>query len=114
MGRAFLIAAQLTATLLFITTARVAGAYHWSAWAVPLALLLLIVVNSIWFTRFVSWIIFAGAFFALLTVLSAFTLRWRLERGFDSGPFYRGLGMYTAMVYASLAQIKMNSRRSSP
>lgn len=111
MGRAFLIGAQLTATLLFITSVRMADATHWIAWAMPLGLLLLIVINSIWFTRLVSWVIFAGAFFSLLTVLSAFTLRWRLEDGFSSAPFYRSLGMYAAMVYASLAQIKLSSRR---
>lgn len=77
------------------------------SWAVPLVLLMLIIVNSIWFTRFVSWVIFAGAFFCLLVVLSAFTLRWRLEPGFSAMPFYRSLGMYALFVYVSLAQIKI-------
>ena len=114
MGRGFLIGAQLAATLLFVTTVRISTASHWAGWAVPLALLLLIVVNSIWFTRMAAWVIFAGAFFSLLVVLSAFTLRWRLEPGFASGPFYRTLGMYAAMVYASLAQIKLNSKSGRP
>jgi hypothetical protein len=108
--RARLIAAQVIATLLFVTSVSIATSPSWISWAVPLVLLLLIVVNSIWFTRFVAWLIFAGAFFALLSVLSAFTLRWRLEKGFQPAPFYRSLGMYAAMVYASLGQIKMNAR----
>jgi hypothetical protein len=112
MGRTFLIGAQLTATLLFVSTVRPASSLHWSAWAMPLVLLLLIVINSIWYTRFIAWVIFSGAFFALLVVLSAFTLRWRLENAFSSAPFYRALGMYTAMVYTSLAQIKLLTRRA--
>ena len=112
MGRAFLIGAQLAATYLFITSVRVATSTSWWGWAAPLTLLLLIVVNSIWFTRLVAWMIFSGAFFALLVVLSAFTLRWRLETHFGSEPFYKAMGMYTCMVYASLGQIKMNARRT--
>jgi hypothetical protein len=111
-GRAFLIFAQLAATYLFISSVRVGGALPWWGWAVPLTVLLLIVINAIWFTRFVAWMIFSGAFFALLVVLSAFTLRWRLEDHFSSVPFYRAMGMYACMVYASLGQIKMNAGRS--
>ena len=111
-GRAFLLGAQLAATLLFIYTVRVPQAMAWWSWAVPLGLLLLIVVNSIWFTRFSAWVIFSGAFFSLLVVLSAFTLRWRLEDRFSSAPFYQAMGMYACMVYASLGQIKMNQRRT--
>ena len=113
MARVLLIGAQLSATLLFVSGVRPAAAEHWSSWAVPLVLLLLILINSFWFTRLVAWIIFAGAFFALLVVLSAFTLRWRLESGFTPWPFYRSIFMYAAMVYTSLGQIKINSRRSS-
>ena len=112
MSRGILIFAQLTATYLFVSTVQLSESMHWWSWALPLALLLLIVINSIWFSRFTTWVIFSGAFFALLVVLSAFTLRWRLEDHFDSVPFYRALVMYACMVYASLGQIKLNAGRS--
>lgn len=104
--RVKLISLQVAAALLFAWHVNVHSAQMIS-WLVPLLLLLLIVVNSIWFTRFVSWVIFAGAFFGLLVILSAFTLRWRLEPGFSSAPFYRSLIMYALFVYVSLAQIKI-------
>ena len=114
MARTFLIFAELVATYLFVSTIQVAESMHWWSWALPLALLLLIVINSVWFTRLAAWAIFAGAFFALLTVLSAFTLRWRLEDHFNPVPFYRAMAMYTCMVYASLGQIKMYASSLSP
>src|SRR4051812_37447971 len=114
MGRKFLIAAQIIATVTFMSLVPRAGEAHWITWAAPLALLLLIVVNSIWFSRLGSWVIFCGAFSALLLILSAFTLRWRLETGFQPGPFYKAMGMYAAMVYASLAQIKLNAGPRAP
>ena len=76
-------------------------------WLVPLLLLLLVIVNSIWFTRFVSWLIFAVAFFGFLVVLSGFTIRWRLEPGFASMPFYRAIVMYVLFIYISLGHIKL-------
>jgi hypothetical protein len=105
MGRFFLIAAQLTATVLFATSFN--RATHPAAWLVPMALIVLSAANSLRFTRFVSWVIFSTAFFSFLIVLSAFTLRWRLEPGFDSRPFYEAMIMYIAFIYASLAQIKI-------
>ncbi len=105
MRRKILIALQLLSVFLFIWHAQTSA--QWSSWAVPLVLLLLIVVNSIWFTRFVSWVIFAGSFFCFLVLLSAFTLRWRLEPGFAALPFYRAMLMYCVFIYVSLAQIKM-------
>jgi hypothetical protein len=117
MGRKILLVVQICATLLFISTFQAnAGQNIWS-WTVPLTILLLIIINSVWFTRFVSWLIFSLAFFALLTVLSAFTLRWRLEPAFSSGPFYRAMLMYTLFVYISLGQIKIiggAKRESTP
>ena len=107
MGRKFMIGAQVAATLLFIANVGRASSQNWLAWAVPLVTILLIVVNSVWFTRFVSWIIFSTSFFGLLVVLSAFTLRWRGETGFAPGPFYRTMAMYVAFIYVSLAQIKI-------
>jgi hypothetical protein len=112
MARGVLIFCELVATYLFVSTIQLSEAMHWWAWALPLVLLLLIVVNSIWFTRLGTWVIFSGAFFALLVVLSAFTLRWRLEKNFNPMPFYRAMIMYGCMVYASLGQIKMNAGRS--
>lgn len=112
MTRGLLIFAELVATYLFVSTIQLAEAMHWWAWALPLALLLLIVTNSIWFNRLVTWLIFSGAFFSLMVVLSAFTLRWRLEHDFNPVPFYRAMVMYGCMVYASLGQIKMNAGRS--
>ena len=111
MGRLFLITAQLTATVLFVWNAGSLSSQHWLAWFTPMVLIVLVVVNSFWFTRAVAWIIFAVAFFALLVILSAFTLRWRLEPGFHAAPFYRAMGMYTAFVYVSLAQIKIIGRK---
>lgn len=107
MGRFFLIAAQLTATVLFAFHFKASPTEPWIAWAVPMVLVALVAINSIRFTRFVSWLIFAAAFFAFLVVLSAFTLRWRGEVGFNPWPFYRAMIMYIAFIYASLAQIKL-------
>ncbi len=84
------------------------------SWLVPLTLVLFIVMNSIWFTRFLSWVIFSGAFFGFLVVLSAFTLRWRLEPGFSAVPFYKSLLMYSLFVYVSLAQIKILGDAQQP
>lgn len=98
---------QLLAALLFIYHTSRAAEGLWLSWAVPLVLVLLIVVNSVWFTRFVSWVIFAGSFSCFLVLLSAFTLRWRLEPGFSSVPFYRAMVMYICFIYVSLAQIKI-------
>lgn len=113
MGRLFLIGAQVTATVLFVWNTGRIGQQHWTLWFVPMVLIVLVVVNSFWFTRAVSWTIFALAFFGLLVILSAFTLRWRLEPGFNAAPFYRSLGMYTAFAYISLAQIKIKGGQRS-
>ena len=75
---------------------------------IPLALVGLIIINSFWCTRFVSWLIFSGAFFGFMITLSAFTLRWRLEPGFNTTPFYRSIIMYVCMVYISLGQMKLH------
>lgn len=83
------------------------------SWLVPLVLFILMIVNSIWFTRFVSWLIFAGSFFCMLVILSAFTLRWRLEPDFSSTPFYKSFIMYALFVYVSLAQLKILGSGSS-
>ncbi len=104
--RVKLITLQVLSALLFAWHIKInTGAVV--TWLVPLLLLVLIVINSAWFTRFVSWVIFAGSFFCLLVVLSAFTLRWRLEPGFSPIPFYKALIMYSLFVYVSLAQIKI-------
>ena len=107
MAKKILFGAQMAATLLFVTSARIDAAGPWIAWAAPLAILLLIVINSIWFSRLTSWLIFSLAFSALMMILSAFTLRWRLETAFSSAPFYKGMLMYTLFVYISLGQIKL-------
>lgn len=96
----------MLATLLFVTSYRV-GSGPWIAWTVPLMILLLIVLNSIWFSRFLSWLIFSVAFSGLMMVLSAFTLRWRLEAAFSAAPFYKAMLMYTLFVYIALGQIKL-------
>lgn len=106
-GRKILIAAQVLATLLFVTQYRVNAEQSWLAWFVPLTVLILIAINSAWFTRFVSWLIFSISFFGLLVVLSAFTLRWRGETAFAAAPFYQAMLMYAAFVYISLGQIKI-------
>ena len=107
MAKKFLLGAQLLATILFVTSYRITTEGSWITWATPLCILLLIVVNSMWFSRFTSWLIFSLAFGGLLAVLSAFTLRWRLEPGFSSAPFYKAMLMYTLFVYISLGQIKL-------
>ena len=107
MAKKILIAAELAATLLFVGSYRIDANVPWVAWAIPLAILLLIVVNSLWFSRFTSWLIFSLAFSSLMVLLSAFTLRWRLEPAFSSAPFYRAMLMYTLFVYISLGQIKL-------
>ena len=106
-GRFFLIAAQLAATVLFMINFQNGVSSHWSAWFVPMVLIVLVVCNSFWFTRAVAWVIFSMAFFSFLAILSAFTLRWRLESGFNPHPFYRAIFMYVAFIYVSLGQIKI-------
>lgn len=106
-GRIVLLAAQILASVLFVSHYQANAGQHFVAWFMPLATLLLIIINSIWFTRFVSWLIFSLAFFGLLVVLSAFTLRWRLEPGMSAWPFYRAMLLYTTCVYISLGQIKI-------
>lgn len=107
MGKKVLIGMQMFATVLFIANYQTVVSPHWASWVVPLVLLLMVAINSVWFTRFVSWLIFSTAFFALLVCLSAFTLRWRLEPGFSAVPFYRAILLYTALIYISLGQIKI-------
>jgi len=111
MWRLLLILAQMTATILFIWNFEVTQSMHPVAWILPLVLIVLVIVNSFWFSRLVSWVIFSAGFFSFLVLLSAFTLRWRLETGFDSSPFYRSIIMYTAFVYVSLAQLKIRGQR---
>ncbi len=106
-GRIILIVAQVLATLLFVSHYRANADQQRLSWLTPLVVLILIIINSIWFTRFVSWLIFAVSFFALMVVLSAFTIRWRLEPGFSPIPFYRAIFLYTMFVYISLGQIKL-------
>lgn len=106
MARKLLVMMQVVSTLLFIWHVQ-SSTGPWMSWAIPLSLILLIIINSIRFSRFVSWIIFAGSFFSFLVLLSAFTLRWRLEPGFSSLPFYRAMLMYIAFIYVSLGQIKL-------
>ena len=105
MHRWALPAAHAAAAVLFVWHLETAVTSHWASWAVPLALVFLVLANSIRTTRFASWLIFAIGFFGFLVVLSAFTLRWRLEPGFDAAPFYRAIGMYVAFVYISLGHL---------
>jgi len=111
MGRTFLVAAQLVATVLFISVFERSGDQV-LPWVVPMVLLILVVVNSFWFTRLVSWLIFSVGFFYLLVLLSAFTVRWTHEPGFAPGPFYRAMGLYTALIYVSLGQINILGQQS--
>lgn len=107
MKKNILIGAQLLATALFIDHYQANVDQHWASWAVPLAMIICIAINSVWFTRFLSWVIFAVSFFCLMAILSAFTLRWRLQPGFAPMPFYKAMLMYTVFVYVSLGQIKI-------
>jgi len=107
MGRGFMIGSSLLSTFLFILAFERGGNHHWISLALPLLLITLVIVNYLRFTRLVSWIIFSSGFFAFLVILSAFTLRWRLEPGFEPGPFYQAIIMYVAFIYCSLAQIKI-------
>ncbi len=113
MGRTLLIVAQLTATVLFMVNFDKGNNLSVMGWLVPMVLIVLVVCNSLWFTRLVSWIIFSLAFFSFLVLLSAFTLRWRLESSFQAAPFYRAMVMYVAFIYVSLGQIKILGSKSS-
>jgi hypothetical protein len=106
MAKKLLIGAQVVATLLFVTSYRI-NTGPAVAWAVPLVILLLIVINSMWFSRFTSWLIFSLGFGGLMIILSAFTLRWRVQTAFSAAPFYKAMLMYTLFVYISLGQIKL-------
>ena len=107
MAKKILIGAQVAATLLFVTSYRINITGPSVTWAVPLAILLLIVINSLWFSRFTSWLIFSLAFCGLMMILSAFTMRWRLQTAFSPAPFYKSMLMYTLFVYICLGQIKL-------
>lgn len=102
-----LIAVQTAAALLFISNFQTLSAGHWIAWFAPLILLLLLIVNSFWFTRFVSWLVFASSFFAFMLVLSAFTMRVRAEPGFQAAPFYKAIALYVSYIYVSLGHLKI-------
>ncbi len=106
-GRVSLITGQMLAAILFAVNFPFLSQGVWLAWFVPLLMVLLIAVNSFWFTRLASWIIFAVSFFAFLILLSAFTIRWRLEPGFHAGIFYRAILMYAVFIYVSLGQLKI-------
>ena len=114
MARKILIGGQVLATALFIMSFESSQNGNWLGWFVPMALIVLVVINSVRPTRLVCWLIFSVAFFGLLIVLSAFTLRWRVEKGFSSWPFYRAMLMYATFVYISLGQLKLNVGGSSP
>lgn len=105
-SRTALIISQVLAAVLFVYNAGKWQQAAWYAWFIPLILVLLIVVNSFWFTRFVSWIIFAGSFFCFLSVLSGFLI-WRREPNFDAQPFYSSIIMYMTFVYVSMGQVKV-------
>lgn len=107
MGRKILIAGQVLATILFVYHFDNAKGGHWAGWVVPMLLIVLVAFNSVRPNRFTCWLIFAIAFFCFLTVLSAFTMRWRAEPGFNSLPFYRAMGMYVLFIYVSLGQLKI-------
>lgn len=107
MARHILRFMQVAATVLFIATFNESRSGHWLGWFAPMTLVALVAVNSLFPSRFLSWVIFSLAFFGFLVVLSAFTLRWRLEPGFTPFPFYRALLMYVAFVYVSLGQLKL-------
>ncbi|MFN0117396.1 MAG: hypothetical protein ACKVQC_03760 [Elusimicrobiota bacterium] len=113
MGRIILIVSQLASTVLFMYNYQKNLQNHFFSWVFPLCILILIIVNSVWFSRFVSWSIFSGGFFGFLVVLSAFTIRWRLQPGFDSTPFYRSIIMYVLFIYISLAQLKILGHATS-
>jgi hypothetical protein len=107
MAKNFLVFGQVLATVLFVTNYNSAVNGHWVGWAMPMLLIVLVAVNSMMPSRFLSWLIFSLGFMSLLMVLSAFTMRWRLEPGFSPAPFYRSMAMYLTFVYISLGQLKL-------
>ncbi len=115
-SRLLLIGAQVLAAVLFVYNFDRSGQSPWWAWLTPLAMVIFIIMNSIWFTRFISWVIFAVSFFAFMALLSAFTLRWRFEPGFNSMPFYMSIIMYVVFIYVGLGQLKIlgGSQPASP
>jgi len=103
--RVLLILAQVGATVLFIINFEQSGHQHWAGLLVPMVLIVMVLINSFWISRFLSWCIFSLGFFSFLVLISAFTLRWRLESGFDAAPFYRAMTMYAAFIYVSLGHL---------
>jgi hypothetical protein len=113
MAKKILLGAELMATFLFIGSYRINVNGPAVGWVMPLVILLLIVVNSVWFSRFTSWLIFALGFSGLMMILSAFTLHWRVQPVFSAAPFYKAMLMYALFVYISLGQIKLIGGRTS-
>lgn len=107
MGKFFLVLGQVLATVLFVTSFDASAGGHWLGWATPMLLIALVAINSMMPNRLLSWLIFSLGFMSFLVVLSAFTLRWRLEPGFSPAPFYRSMAMYVTFIYISLGQLKL-------
>jgi len=72
----------------------------------PLALWAGSFCNAWWRSRVVGWIFFSISFVCWMTVLGAFTLRWRTETHIEVGLFARALVLYGALAMAGLYQLK--------
>jgi hypothetical protein len=57
-------------------------------------------------SRLVGWVFFTFSFVCWMTVLGAFTLRWRMEAHIETGLFARALVLYGALAMAGLYQLR--------
>lgn len=91
---------SLLATFLFIYGFGSLPNQIWLSWGVPIALVLLMVVNFLHFTRGVSWILVGGGIVALLCIgATAF-----MAGEFKDIHFIRSVLMYGAIIYVGWAQ----------
>jgi len=98
---------SLVATILFIYGFDQSPRMIWLSWGFPIVLVILMVVNFLHFTHLISWLLLAGSLFALLLVVGTTAMSGQAERGFGTTPFLQSFFMYVALIYVSLAQMKI-------
>ena len=86
--------------------AGISAAHNAAAVLLPLALWSGSFCNAWLRSRVVGWVFFTFSFVCWMTVLSAFTLRWRTEARVETWLFARALVLYGALAMAGLYQLK--------